>query len=62
MHGALNFYLNRFLELKYYCSFTQNAQYDIKNAHLNIINSIFSNKPRIIAEMENLEFVEIKNK
>ena len=56
MHGAQNFYLTPFIKLKHYCSFTQNAQYDIKNAHISIVKSIFSNEPRIIVEMENLEF------
>ena len=39
---------------------TDNVQYVTYNAHLNLIRGIFSNKPSLIAEMENSTFLEQK--
>ena len=44
---ALNCSLIHFLKLKYWGTFTQNAQYVNSNAHLNLIKGLFSNKPSI---------------
>ena len=43
------------------CPFTHDAKYvNVNpNAHLNIVNGIFSNKPSMIAEKENSKFAEI---
>ena len=51
--GALNCSLFCLVKLKYYCTFTHNAQYVNSNANLIPKNGIFSNKPSIINSMHN---------
>jgi hypothetical protein len=55
---TLNFSYILFLKLKYYGSFSYIIQYDHLNAHLSLKKS---NKPSIIAEIYNSQFVEVLN-
>ena len=61
MLTALNFSLIRFLKFKYYGTFTNNTPIFHPNAHLNTLKGIFSDKPLIIAEINNCQFAEILN-
>ena len=56
MLGAPNVSLSRFFKLKYYGTFTHNAQYVNSNPRLKLIKGIFSNKPIVFILLLQLDF------